>query len=127
MRVYARAYDVTVEKTIRLREEHALVSRRPVDRPATDADLAALNQSGTLEVSERVKEPVVGKRARVVEEVGVRKRVDERTETVRDKVRKTDVRVHQGMNPQCRDFDHRVNTDGNCTGSALLAPSGTVD
>ena len=89
VRVYARAYDIPVEEKIRLREEHAAVNRRPADRPATEADLAALNQGGTLEVSE----PIVGKRVRFVEEVG--KQVNERMENIRDKVRKTDLSVGQ--------------------------------
>lgn len=93
VRVYARAYDIPVEEKIRLREEHVAVNRRPADRPATEADLAALNQGGTLEVSERVEEPIVGKRVRFVEEAG--KQVNERMENIRDKVRKTDLSVGQ--------------------------------
>ena len=90
VRVYARAYDIPVEEKIHLREEHAAVNRRPADRPATETDLAALNQGGTLEVSERVEEPIVGKRVHFVEEAG-----DERMENIRDKVRKTDLSVGQ--------------------------------
>jgi stress response protein YsnF len=93
VRVYARAYDIPVEEKIRLREERAAVNRRPADRPATEADLAALNQGRTLEVSERVEEPIVGKRVRFVEEAG--KQVNERMENRRDKVRKTDLSVGQ--------------------------------
>jgi stress response protein YsnF len=43
----------------------------------------------------RAREAVVDKHARVVEEVAIRKDVEEQTETVRDTVRKTDVEVEQ--------------------------------
>ena len=46
-----------------------------------------------LEASERSEEAVVTKEARVVEEVGLRKEADTRTETVRDTVRRQEVEV----------------------------------
>jgi stress response protein YsnF len=46
-------------------------------------------------VTERAEEAVVSKEARVVEEVVVNKEVEERTETVRDTVRRTDVDVRE--------------------------------
>jgi uncharacterized protein (TIGR02271 family) len=81
-----------VEETVRLREETVRVERRPVDRPATAADLKA-NADETIELTETAEEAVVSKRARVVEEVVVHKDVEEHTETVRDTVRRTDVDV----------------------------------
>lgn len=92
VRVYTRVVEQPVEEQVRLREEHARVERRPVDRAVTDADVAALRE-GTIEVRETVEEPVVQKVARVREEIDVGKDVDERTETVRDTVRHTDVQV----------------------------------
>ncbi|HKG13531.1 MAG TPA: DUF2382 domain-containing protein, partial [Pyrinomonadaceae bacterium] len=47
------------------------------------------------ELREHGEEVVVDKQARVVEEVAVNKEVAERTETVRDTVRKTDVDVEE--------------------------------
>jgi hypothetical protein len=47
----------------------------------------------TIEVTETVEEPVVSKQARVREEVVVGKKSSQRTETVRDTVRKTEVDV----------------------------------
>jgi hypothetical protein len=70
------------------------VDRRPVDRPASQADLAGLGE-GTVEVTATAEEPVVSKQARVVEEVVVGKEVSERTETVRDTVRRTEVEVEK--------------------------------
>lgn len=83
-----------VEEQIRLREEHVHVERRPVDRPATQADFSAFKE-GVMEVTEHHEEAVVSKDARVVEEVVVGKDVTEHTETVRDTVRRTDVEVER--------------------------------
>ncbi len=92
VRIYAHMTEKPVEEKIRLREEHARVERRPVDRPATEADLAAFKE-GTIEVRESVEEAVVAKKARVVEEVVVGKETTERVESVNDTVRTTDVDV----------------------------------
>jgi stress response protein YsnF len=47
------------------------------------------------EIRETREEPVVGKQERVVEEVVVGKTSQDRTETVRDKVRRTEVEVQR--------------------------------
>lgn len=47
----------------------------------------------TIEVTETAEEAVVAKTGRVKEELVVRKDVDERVETVRDKVRREEVEV----------------------------------
>jgi hypothetical protein len=83
-----------VEEAVRLREERVTVERRPVDRPATEADFAAADKE-VVELTETAEEPVVSKRARVVEEVVVQKEVAEHTETVRGTERRTDVDVHR--------------------------------
>lgn len=101
VRVYTRIVEQPVEEQVRLREEHARVERRPVDRPVTDADMAALRE-GTIEVRETVEEPVVQKVARVREEIEVGKDVEERTETVRDTVRHTEVQVDETPGAQPR-------------------------
>jgi len=46
-----------------------------------------------IEATETAEEAVVAKEARVTEEVVVRKQAEERTETVRDTVRRTEVEV----------------------------------
>lgn len=94
VRVVTRIVDRPVEEQVTLREEHAHVERRPVDRPATEAELRGLKE-GTIEVTERSEEPVIGKTTRVVEEVDVTKEVGTRTQTVRDTVRNTEVDVEQ--------------------------------
>jgi uncharacterized protein (TIGR02271 family) len=92
VRLYTRVVERPVEETVRLRDEEVRVERRPVDRPATEADFAAAKE-GTVEVTETDEEAVIAKQARVVEEVVVSKDVTERTETVRDTVRRTEVEV----------------------------------
>jgi uncharacterized protein (TIGR02271 family) len=91
-RIRSRIVEKPVEEKVRLREEHVVVNRRPVDREVTDADRQNF-RPGEMEITERAEVPVVGKQARVVEEVEVGKNVTEREETVRDTVRGTDVDV----------------------------------
>ena len=95
VRVYARVLEEPVEEQIRLREERIRVERRPVDRPATAADVRGFRED-VVEMTETSEEAVVEKVARVTEEIAVGKDVGERTETVRDTVRRTDVRVDEG-------------------------------
>lgn len=92
VRVHTRITEEPVEEKVSLREEHVSVERRPVDRPVSGADRQAFKE-GVVEVDEVQEEPVVSKEARVVEEVTVRKEDTEREETVRDKVRRTEVEV----------------------------------
>ena len=94
LRVVKRLTETPVSQIIKLRQEHATVERRPVDRVATDADFANFEE-GTVEVREMAEEAVVGKSARVVEEVRVGKDVTEKSQTVSDTVRRTDVDVER--------------------------------
>lgn len=93
-RVRARSYvvETPVQEQVTLRQEHVDIERRPVDRPVTAAD-EALFQERTLEATESAEEAVVAKEARVVEEVALRKGVDERVQTVQDTVRRTEVEI----------------------------------
>ena len=93
VRITNRVTETPVEEEVRLREEHINVERRPVNRPVSDADNAF--QVGAIEVTESAEQAVVAKEARVVEEVVVNKDVQERTETVRDTLHRTDVDVQQ--------------------------------
>ena len=93
-RIRSRVIEKPVEANVRLREEHVVVNRRPVNRAVTDADMNNL-QEGDIEITERAEVPVVNKQARVVEEIEVGKTVEEHNETVRDTVRRTDVDVQE--------------------------------
>ena len=94
VRVHQRVVETPVQEQVTLNEERAVVERRPVDRPATAADLAAFKE-GEMEIRETAEEPVVSKTARVVEEVSVGKEKSQRTETVSDTVRRKDVEVER--------------------------------
>jgi uncharacterized protein (TIGR02271 family) len=108
VRVYSRPTSTPVSESVDLREERATIERRPVDREATEADL----QSGTVEVRETSEEAVVGKTSRVVEEVLVGKEASQRTETVHETLRGTEVEVER--------------TDDK-PGAATRAPGSTMD
>ena len=95
VRVRSYVVERPVEEQVRLHEERVSVERHPVDRAATAADLAAF-QERTIEARATSEEAVVGKEARVVEEIGVRKEATDRVETIRDTVRSTKVEVEDG-------------------------------
>jgi len=95
VRVVSRVTERPVEEQINLREERVNVERRPVDRPLQPGDLSNAFRERTIEARETAEEAVVSKDARVVEEVVVNKEAGERTETVRDSVRRTDVDVQR--------------------------------
>ncbi|MCB1884387.1 MAG: YsnF/AvaK domain-containing protein [Geminicoccaceae bacterium] len=94
VRVRSRIIETPVEQEVQLRDETVHVERRQVDRPADAGALSAFKE-GTIEVHETDEEAVVQKSARVVEEIGISKDVETRTETVRDNVRRTEVDVEQ--------------------------------
>src|SRR5712671_2779741 len=72
LRVIKRMSETPVSEIVKLREERATIERRPVDRDATEADFENFEE-GTIEVREMSEQAVVGKTARVVEEVVVGK------------------------------------------------------
>ncbi|MGY2131607.1 YsnF/AvaK domain-containing protein [Hymenobacter sp. HD11105] len=94
VRVRSRIVERPVEEHLRLREEHVRVERHAVNRPATEADFNAFKE-GEIEITESAERAVVGKEARVVEEISLGKEVTEREETIRDTVRKTEVDIEQ--------------------------------
>lgn len=118
VRVHTRVIEKPVQEQVQLREERVRVERRPVDRPLTSADQPFKER--VIEATETVEEAVVAKQARVVEEVNVRKDVNQRTETVRDTVRRTDVQVEQiDTDPKfapARDFATRFFADNRYKG-----------
>ncbi|MGE5478771.1 MAG: YsnF/AvaK domain-containing protein [Bacteroidales bacterium] len=91
VRVHSHVVEQPAVADVHLHQERVQVERMPVDRPLSDADRAF--QERTIEARETAEEAVVGKRARVVEEVRVKKEGEERTEHVEDTVRRTDVQV----------------------------------
>ncbi len=90
-----------VEETLRLRSEEAYVKRTPVDRAANAGDL----RDQTISVKETAEEAVVGKKARVVEEIEVGKKTDTRTETVHETARETKVDIVKDGGEKMRKHD----------------------
>jgi uncharacterized protein (TIGR02271 family) len=92
-RVRVRSYTVEtpVQEQVDLRDEHVTVERRSVDRPVAGDE--NLFRERTIEVEERDEEAVVDKQARVKEELVIKKDAGQRTETVSDTVRRTEVEV----------------------------------
>ena len=92
VRVRSYVTETPVHEQIRLRNEHVNVERRAVNQPLSAADGDAFRER-TVAMTATGEEAVVGKNARVVEEVVVSKTADERVETVDDTVRRTEVEV----------------------------------
>ena len=90
-RVQSRITEQPVEQQIPLREEHVRVEQRPADRAATPEEVQQAFQEKTVEMTETREEPVVAKQPRVTGEVTVRKEAGQRTETIRETVRGTEV------------------------------------
>jgi uncharacterized protein (TIGR02271 family) len=95
VRVTTQVRERPVEQTVTLREEQVEVERRAADRKLTPEQAEAAFQDKTVEVMETGEEVEVSKQARVVGEVTVGKRVEERQETVKDTVRRTEVEVEE--------------------------------
>ena len=92
-RVRVRSYvvETPVEEQVSLRHETVDVQRRAVDRPVTGGE--DLFRDRTIEAVEHDEEAVVSKQARVKEELVIDKDVEQRTQTVSDTVRHTEVEV----------------------------------
>ncbi len=91
VKVSTQVRSVPVEGEVNLREETVHVERRPVNRPVEAGDQAF--QDRTIEMTETSEEAVVAKRARVIEEIVLTKDVAQRTKTIKDTVRRTEVNV----------------------------------
>ena len=92
VRVRSYVTETPVHEQIRLRNERVDVERRSVDQPLSAADGDAFRER-TIDMTATGEEAVVGKTARVVEEVVVSKSADERVQQIDDTVRRTDVEI----------------------------------
>ena len=81
-----------VEEQIKLRDETVSVFRRPVSGTAASTVADAFTDREIV-ANESAEEAVVGKTARVVEEVVVQKGVQDRVETIHDTVRHEEVEI----------------------------------
>lgn len=94
VRVATRVEQSPVEQPVTLRRETLNVERTPVHRPASSSDYPAFKEA-TIVVRTREQRPVVEKLAFVVEEIHIHKGVEERTEVIRETVRRTEVDIQE--------------------------------
>ena len=121
-RVRSYIREIPVHEQVNLREEHVSVECRPVDQPVAAADLNAGDflRERTVEMTETAEEAVVGKQARVTEELVVRKTAEEHVEQSDDTVRRTEVEVDEGRRTGSEDrsafgFKDKDATSGHTT------------
>lgn len=104
IRVRKYLVEEPVEEQVTLEETRVNVERRPVDRPASQADFDTFEE-GTLELTETAEELVVSKEARVTEEIHVSKEHRQHTETVHETARRTEVDIEEVGDGHRRGFD----------------------
>jgi stress response protein YsnF len=94
-RVRTLAREERVEQPVTLREERLEATTRPSGRQLTVEEVrsAGLLKDRVIQVSEMREEPVITKEAFVREEVVLSKTVSERTETIRETLRRTEVDI----------------------------------
>jgi uncharacterized protein (TIGR02271 family) len=92
VRIVSRIVETPVTEDVTLREEHATIERRPVNRVASEADFAIM-QNQTVVVEQMEEQAIVTKTAHVVEEVVVGTVATDTPETVSETVRSTVVDV----------------------------------
>lgn len=114
VRVRSYVTETPVSEDITLRDETVSVDRRKVDLPLSAADGDAFRER-TIEMTETAEEAVIAKDARVVEEVVVRKDVDNRTETVSDTVRRTEVDIDDTAGETRKGYATDAGYDANAT------------
>jgi stress response protein YsnF len=115
VRVSSHIVQKPVSEQVHLRETHVDIERRAVDRPLRGDERAFVDD--TVEMVEMADEAVVSKQARVVEEVVVRKHVEDHTETISDEVRATEIEFGK-----LRPFDpeaHRGHFEGEKAGGSF--------
>jgi uncharacterized protein (TIGR02271 family) len=98
-RVRSYVEEKPVTEQVTLREEHVHIERRPVDQTLSSADLSDndLLRERTVEMREKSEEAVIGKEARVTEEVVIQKTAEQHSETIQDTVRETKVDIDDNV------------------------------
>jgi uncharacterized protein (TIGR02271 family) len=124
VRVRSYMVETPVHEQVRLHEEHVEVERRPVDRKLGTADVDAFRER-EISMTETAEEAVVGKTARVVEEVVVRKESSDRVETIDDTVRRTEVDIDD--TDAMRTSGTGLGSSGTGLGSSGSGLGGTTD
>lgn len=97
VRVSSRVVEEPIERTVTLREERVTIERRVVDRPIGPEDKAfdEAFRDRAVDLEATSEEPVITKRAHVVEEIRIHRDRTERVERVNDSLRHTDVSISE--------------------------------
>lgn len=85
--------ETPVEAQVTLHEEHVQVIRRASADPNFIKNIDWTDK--TLEMTETIEEPVITKSSHIAEEVVIRKEGIDRVQTVKDKIRRQQVKVEQ--------------------------------
>ena len=110
-RVRVRSYVVEepVSESVTLRQDHVEIDRRPVDRELTGDEAAFRDR--VIEAEEHAEEAVISKEARVTEEISLRRSAEERTETVNETLRHTEVEIEDERHADRLSAEDRLRTD----------------
>ena len=114
VRVRSYVSETPVHEQVRLRNERVNVERRSVDQPLSAADGDAFRER-SISMTATGEEAVVGKNARVVEEVVVSKTAEEHVEEIDDTVRKTEVEIDRDTDVEGGMGTNRTSTFGTST------------
>ncbi len=90
-RIRRYVVETPVEQEVTLHSERVVLDRHPVTGGTTVTGDAFTDR--TIEMTETDEQAVVGKTAHVVEEISLRKEAIDRVETVKDTVRREDIKV----------------------------------
>lgn len=92
-RVQSRVVERPFEHALRLRDEAIHVERKKVDAPLGPGEADARLVDQRVEVLAITEHPITEKHARVVEELVVRKKAEERSERLTETIRRTSVEI----------------------------------
>lgn len=93
VRVHSRVVEEPVREKVQLRDEKVTVERRPTDRVIGAGETPF--EERDIEMHETSEEAVVGKQARVTEEIHLGKEVGEHEETINETERKTKIDIER--------------------------------
>jgi uncharacterized protein (TIGR02271 family) len=99
VRIRTHTESEPVSKTVELRDERIDVDRRAVNERVGDKDANAMFKDKNIEMTAHGEKAVVGKEARVKEELVVNKETGSHKETVKGDVRHTEVDVDRDRKP----------------------------
>jgi uncharacterized protein (TIGR02271 family) len=100
VRVTTHVTEKPYAEQVVLREEHVDIERRPANRISEESDF----RESQIEMTERAEQAVGAKQTRLVEEVIIHKHVTNRTETIGDTLRSTEIDVRKFDASKYRDY-----------------------